>query len=202
MATHAQTEVRCTVRWVLLGSILVYTGLGIWPLAEWLTCERNRRDFCGELHNAGIAFSVECFVCSLFLMLTLCVLSRSDPRNLRPGSVYFYSGIVMPLAALCISFVAALANAVWVANYIFADEAGQLCKYESEIFFSGASLFVKVTLAILALELLVIAWVCSLLLCHSRQQLVWTSVANVDDIISSEEMDGDSTLKSSTQESP
>jgi hypothetical protein len=172
-------EVRCTVRWVLLLSIFVYVGWGIWPLAEWLTFELNRRDFCGDLHNAGIAFSVECLLAALFQGLTLIVVSKNRPRDLLPGNAYFCSGIVLPLAALIIFFLAALASTIWVTTYI-ESESGQLCKHESAMFFEGAKLFARVTLGMLAGEFLVITWVCNLLLCRSHQAHVWTSVVDVD----------------------
>ena len=179
MATRSQPEVKCTVRWVLLVSIFVYIGWGIWPLAEWLTFELNRRDFCGDLHNAGVAFSVECLVAALFLGITLCVISKNNPRDLFPGNAYFCSGIVLPLAALVLSFLAALASVIWVSVYI-QSESGQLCKHESAMFFEGAKLFAEVALWILVLEFCVIAWLCRLLLCRSHQAHVWTSVVDLD----------------------
>ena len=117
----------------------------------------------------------------------LCILSRNDPRDLLPGKTYFCPGVILPLLALCLSFFAALSNTIWVATYL-SDEAGQLCKHESIMFFEGAKLYMQVTLGMLSLQFLVILWVCSLLLCRGRQSHVWTSIPDTDAIAPGSEL--------------
>jgi hypothetical protein len=144
-------RVRRGIRLTCIFSSLLYLIWGVWPLLEYLTFERNRRDFCQPLHTSGTAFSVACIVASALIMISLVSFTACGPG----GRCFAIS--VIPLLFHVVFFLAALGFTIQASVYIWYREKGtttpgQLCMLESALFYRGAEMYTQITFGMLLFE--------------------------------------------------
>ena len=139
--TRSRTRIRVVkrvIRLTCIFSALLYLVWGCWPLLEYLTFERNRRDFCGPLHDSGTSFSIACLVSSVLLLFSFISFTLCTRCS------------VVPLLVHIVTFLAATGFTIQASIFIWSrtdgtTSNGELCKLESAIFYSGAELYTKVS---------------------------------------------------------
>ena len=143
--TRSRSRIRVVkrvIRLTCIFSALLYLVWGCWPLLEYLTFERNRRDFCGPLHDSGTSFSIACLVSSVLLLLSFISFTLCTRCS------------VVPLLVHIVTFIAATGFTIQASIFLWlrtegTTSLGELCKLESAIFYSGAELYTKVSLLFL-----------------------------------------------------